>query len=185
MLKIYITDLAAYNKGFLIGEWISLPINEDELSEAINKVLRGGEAICAIEYGYEEHEEYFITDWEFEDGLELFEVEEYSNPYTLNKQLQLVEEHGAINSLKQLSFLLTNGYANDVEDALEKLDNVILHENQSMKDIAFNLMDELYGVDYKLPAIIANNIDYEGIAYELEISGNYTVIDGDVIEYIG
>mgnify|MGYP005987751999 CR=1 FL=1 len=185
MLKIYITDLAAYNKGFLIGEWISLPINEDELSEAINKVLRGGEAICAIEYGYEEHEEYFITDWEFEDGLELFEVEEHSNPYILNKQLQLVEEHGAINSLKELSFLLTNGYANDVEDALEKLDNVILHENQSMKDIAFNLMDELYGVDYKLPAIIANNIDYEGIAYELEISGNYTVIDGDVIEYIG
>ena len=72
-----------------------------------------------------------------------------------------------------------------MEDALEKLDNVILHENQSMRDIAYDLMDELYGVDYKLPAIIANNIDYDGIAYDLEIGGNYTVIDNDVFEYIG
>ena len=54
-----------------------------------------------------------------------------------------------------------------------------------MKDIAFNLMDELYGVDYKLPPIIANNIDYEGIAYELEIEGTYSVVGNDVYEYIG
>ncbi len=183
MLNIYITDLAAYNKGFLYGEWIRLPMSDDNLSEAINKVLRGGEAICALEYGYEEHEEYFITDYEFEE-VELFDVGEYSNPYTINKQLQLIEEQGD-NRLKELAFLLTNGYANDVEDALEKLDNVILHENQSMRDIAYDLMDELYGVDYKLPAIIANNIDYDGIAYDLEIGGNYTVIDNDVFEYIG
>lgn len=184
MLNIYITDLAAYNKGFLYGEWINLPMSDDELSESISKVLRGGETICAIEYGYEEHKEYFITDWEWEEGIELFEVEEYSNPYTLNEQLQLIENQ-EINSLKEIAFLLTQGYANDVEDALTKVDDVILHENQSMKDIAFNLMDDLYGVDYKLPAILANNIDYDGIAYELEISGNYTVIDGDVIEYLG
>lgn len=25
MLKIYLTDLSAYNKGYLFGEWISLP----------------------------------------------------------------------------------------------------------------------------------------------------------------
>ena len=184
MLNIYITDLAAYNKGFLLGEWISLPMDDDELKQAIEKVLRGGEAICAIEYGYEEHEEYFITDWEFEDGLELFEVGEYSSPYTLNKELQQIEEEGS-NRLKELAFLLTEGFAIDVEDALEKLDDVIVHEDQTMNDVAFNLMDELYGVDYKLPAIIANNIDYDGIAYELEIQGNYTVINNDVIEYIG
>jgi len=184
MLNIYITDLAAYNKGFLYGEWISLPMNEDELNEAINKIIKGGEAICALEYGYEQHEVYFITDWVFEDGLEIFEVEEYSNPYTLNKELQRIEEEGS-NRHKELAFLLTEGLATDVEDALTKLDNVIVHEDQSMKNLAFNLIDELYGVDYKLPPIIANNIDYEGIAYELEIEGNYTVIGNDIIEYIG
>jgi len=184
MLKIYMTDLAAYNKGFLLGEWITLPMNEDKLSEAISKVLRGGEAICTLEYGYEEHEEYFITDWEFEDGLELFEVGEYSSPYTLNKELQLIEDQGN-NRLKELSFLLNEGYASDVEDAISKVDDVILYEDQTMNDVAFNLMDEMYGVDYKLPAIIANNIDYDGIAYDLEIGGNYTVIANDVFEYIG
>ncbi len=36
MLNIYITDLAAYNKGFLYGEWIRLPMSDDNLSEAEN-----------------------------------------------------------------------------------------------------------------------------------------------------
>ncbi|WP_193315039.1 antirestriction protein ArdA [Poseidonibacter ostreae] len=183
MLKVYITDLSCYNKGFLIGEWISLPMSDDELSESIDKILLGGEAICAIEYGYEKHEEYFITDWEWED-IEMFKIEEYSNVFTLNKQLQLIEDQ-ASNKQKEIAFLLNEGYANNVEDALCKVDDVIVYENQSMKDIAFNLMDELYGVDYKLPPIIANNIDYDGIAYELEISGNYTIVLDDIIEYIG
>ena len=182
MLKIYITDLAAYNKGFLIGDWISLPISDDELSEAINKIIRGGEAICAIEYAYEKHEEYFITDWEWEEEIELLDVEEYSNPYTLNKQLQLIEEHGAEDCLKELSFLLSQGYATDVNDALEKLDNVILHENQSMTDVAYELIQECYNLD-SIPSIVANYINYEAVARDLEIEGNYTVINADVIEY--
>ena len=55
MLKIYITDLAAYNKGFLIGEWVSLPTEEKELNFKIASILKQGESVCTIEYEYERH----------------------------------------------------------------------------------------------------------------------------------
>lgn len=33
MLKIYLTNLGKYNEGYLIGEWVTLPIDDDELEE--------------------------------------------------------------------------------------------------------------------------------------------------------
>lgn len=183
MLQIYLTDLSAYNKGFLVGDWITLPCDDEELTLKIAKVLKQGEALCAFEYGYEEHEEYFITDWDFEDGIELFEVAEYSNPYNINKEVEIIQEHAG-KRLKELSFLLTQGYASNVEDAISKLDDVILHEEMTMEDIAVSLINECYDIN-SIPTIIANHIDYEGIGRDLEIDGNYTVINNDVLEYLG
>lgn len=31
MLKIYLTNLGKYAEGYLIGEWVELPITDDEL----------------------------------------------------------------------------------------------------------------------------------------------------------
>jgi hypothetical protein len=181
MLSIFTTDLAAYNKGFLYGDWFTLPVSDDELSKEIDKVLKGGEAICAIEYGYELHEEYFITDWEWED-VELFEISEYTNLFKLNQQLQQLQDLQQ-HQLKSISFLLSEGIASDIDDAIEKSDDVIVYENTTMEQLAFDLMGELYGIDYKLPSIIANNIDYNGIARELEYEGRYFCIGDDIYEY--
>ena len=63
MLKVYITDLAAYNSRVLVEEWVSLPM-EEELSLKIKSILKAGEDECG---NYEEHEEYFITDYEFDE----------------------------------------------------------------------------------------------------------------------
>ncbi len=60
MLNVYITDLSAYNSGYLVGEWVSLPINEDDLHDKVREILTNGASLC----GEEEHEESFITDWE-------------------------------------------------------------------------------------------------------------------------
>ena len=50
MLQIYLTDLSAYNKGYLFGEWISLPC--DDLENKLSKILKAGEAMCFIEENY-------------------------------------------------------------------------------------------------------------------------------------
>ena len=179
MLKVYITDLASYNSGALIGEWVSLPCEVEELTSAINGIL----TIGAIAVGDSIHEEWFITDFDWDD-VDLFSIEEYEDIYKLNSNLQLIEDATTTN-LKAIKFLLENGIATDIEDAVSKSDDVIIHELTDMTSIAYDLMEELYGVDYKLPSLIANNIDYEAIGRELELDGNYFVIDDDVYEYVG
>jgi len=182
MLNVYITDLAAYNKGYLYGEWVNLPLDQEDLNKIINKILRGGEAICAIEYGMERHEEYFITDWYWDD-LSFFSVDEYDNPHMLNTKVQILEDCNR-ESLKAIAFLMDQGIALDLEDAICKADDVIIYNNYSMEDVAYDLIQECYGLK-DLPALIANNIDYDGIARDLEYEGIYWEIDGDIYEYCG
>ena len=64
MLKVYITDLAAYNSGYLIGEWVTLPIEREELTNGIQQILQLGCVDCG---NSETHEEWFITDYDWEN----------------------------------------------------------------------------------------------------------------------
>ena len=178
MLKIYLTDLAAYNSGSLVGKWITLPMSEEMIHMAINEVLCEGEAITKEE----NHEEYFITDYEWND-LEFCQVDEYENIFELNSNIELLS--GLENDkLKSISFLLTEGITLDIEDAIQRSEDVIIHQDQSMEDVAYDLLYEYYGA-YKLPPIIANNINYGGVANELELDGIYWEIGNDVFEYTG
>ena len=180
MLQVYITDLAAYNKGFLFGELTTLPMNPKELQKVVDKVLRGGEAICAIEYGYEKHEEYFITDYEWMRH-EFFDIDEYHNIHDLNDTL-LDLQFRSENELQAIAFLLSQGLAVDIENAIAKVDDVIIHENCTMKDLAYEILNQCYGVD-RLPPIIANNIDYERVASEMEYDACYFEVGNDIYEY--
>lgn len=178
MLEIFLTDLQAYNEGHLVGKWIKLPLTKFELSQAISEVLTEGE----YESGSEDHEEYFITDWCY-DSHEFKQIDEYENIYELNEQLQLLEDKSEYE-LKAISFLVTEGLAIDIADAISKADDVIIHENQDMGDVAYTLMQDCYNAD-SLPSIIANHIDYDSIARDLEMDGNYFEIGSDVFEYVG
>ena len=179
MREIYRTDLQAYNEGHLVGKWVRLPLIPFELSQALSEVLTEGEHECSSS----NHEEYFITDYDWLEGEELFGVDEYENIHELNKKLQTIEEQ-APDKHKVIGFLLRENLAKDLEDAIAKVDDVIVHENQTMSDIAYDLLQELYDVE-SLPSIINNHIDYEGIARDLEMDGNYFSVSSDVYEYVG
>jgi hypothetical protein len=178
MLKIYLTDLQAYNEGNLVGKWINLPMSEETIHLAINEVLCEGESIS----GSEEHEEIFITDYEWND-LEFCEVDEYENIFELNSNMCLLSNLDD-DKLKSVAFLLNEGITIDIEDAIQRSEDVIIHQDSNMEDVAYSLLEDCYGV-YKLDPIIANNIDYERVAQDLEYGGNYWEIGNDVFEYIG
>ena len=179
MLEIFITDLCAYNNGFLIGKWITLPLSGKELYLAISEVLSEGEYACKSD---STHEEIFITDYSWK-GKSIFDVEEYDSPWDLNDDIGKLFELSE-SQQKAVAFLLSEQFTYDMDDAIQKSDDVIIHENQTLEDVAYSLLQECYELD-KLPPIIANNIDYEGVARELEYDGNYFEVDGDVFEYCG
>ena len=85
---------------------------------------------------------------------------------------------------KAIRFLLSEQIVKTIDNAIEKIDDVIIYENQTLSDIAFDIVNESYELD-KLPTLITAHIDYEGIARDLELDGNFTIIDNDVYEYHG
>jgi antirestriction protein len=76
-MHVYITDLAAYNQGHLVGEWVELPLREEELSQKVAHILKEGQEVCS---GTQIHEEYFITDFE----CDIMEIDEYASLDQLN-----------------------------------------------------------------------------------------------------
>ena len=178
MLNLYITDLKAYNENSLVGRWVSLPKIEQELVLDVKGILECGETST----GSSNHEEWFITDYEW-DEISLFDVDEYADIYKLNHQLQLLEELQTYE-LKSIAYLIDAGIAISIEDALEKLDDVVIHEEQTMIDVAYNFIHEYYDID-KQPYLLRTHIDYEGIARDMELEGNYTTMGSDTFEYIG
>ncbi|MCI4406763.1 MAG: antirestriction protein ArdA [Sulfuricurvum sp.] len=118
-MEICITDLAAYNNGHLIGEFVSLPIDEKDLKSKIDEILSIGAQSCEDD----EHEEIFIADYE----CEYLEIGEFDNPFKLN---EIAEQADRLNDheLKMVSFLLRNGLVGNFEEALEKYEDVIIHE---------------------------------------------------------
>ena len=177
MIRIFVTDLSAYN-NFLVGEWITLPLDKDELAFKVKMILGKGEMLCNDSF----HEEYFITDYEFET-VDMFSVGEYDNIYTLNEQARLLEDIEE-SEHKLIKFLLDENIVSSLEEAIEKRDEVIVYENYSMRDVAEEYIEENFDLD-SLSPLIANNIDYDSIAVDFEIDGCYFKVDSDIFYYIG
>ena len=176
MTRIYITDLEAYNNGHLIGEWYEFPMNTKLLAESVEDVLREGKMICEDEHF---HEEYFITDYE----SDIFKIDEYEDIFKLNEKVKLIDELDE-DSKKSIRFLIDNNLVNDFEEALERREDVIIHEEMSMEDIAYEFVTECYNLD-ELAPIIANNIDYSQIGREIEMDGRHFVEGNTIFEYLG
>jgi hypothetical protein len=89
------------------------------------------------------------------------------------------------DGVKSIKFLVENNLVKDIFEAIENYeDSVRIYEDSTMEDIAENYIEECYNLD-DMPSIIANNIDYESIARDMEIEGSFYRINGDIYEYIG
>lgn len=174
-MEIFITDLAAYNAGYLIGECVTLPMNEEDLKAKIVEILSTGAEVCKDG----EHEELFITDYE----CDFLEIGEYDEPFLLNTMAEKVEGLSDCE-VKAIKFLLKNSLVQDFYEVMERYEDVIIHEDATMEDLAYEFVNECYNLD-SLPSIISNNIDYEAIGREMEMDGRYYEANGDIYEYLG
>ena len=83
MLKIYLTNLGKYNEGYLIGEWVELPVSDEELEKVLERIEIGGM-----------YEETFITDYETDvDGVEVHEFDSIEELNELAETLEGLEDY--------------------------------------------------------------------------------------------
>jgi len=175
MIKVFITDLSAYNKGHLVGQWIQLPLPQESLAQAILEVLSEGESVS----GSCGHEEIFITDTEAEIA-----IGEYDNIHRLNELAEAIESFSDEDLLK-LRFLVYEGYNERevVDNGLDSYEVEIYdyRENNSFTDtfelLASDFVDE--GLFGEIPKALEYYIDYGAIARDLRM--DYCEFEPNVI----
>jgi len=170
-MKVFITDLEAYNNGLLVGNWYTLPMDEDLLAESIEDVLNLGRKALKSEHY---HEEYFITDFE----CEYMDIEEYEDLAKLNGIAETME---ALEDTEKtaVSLLLENGVVNDLDEAIEKKDDIFCTGETSMEDVAYNYIEETGAL--KDMGNLSFYFDYEKLGRDMDIEGSYYEDDEGVI----
>ena len=78
-IKIFLTNLGRYNEGYLMSEWVKLPVPADKLDEVLARIGINGE-----------YEEYFITD--FEAPFANLDISEYASIEELNEFARRLNE---------------------------------------------------------------------------------------------
>ena len=177
MMNIYLTNLGKYNEGFLIGEWVSLPISNEDLKNVLKRIKISIKPDANGNY----YEEYFITDWE----CDYYNIGEYENIDTLNEIASQVES--LEDNEKEIAKALMSECGYTLNEAMEKVESgnyTIYYDCENMIDVAYQVVEEC---DYlrNVPKNVARYFDYEAFARDLSIEGTFIFLeDNKVLEVL-
>ncbi|MDP0500857.1 MAG: antirestriction protein ArdA [Verrucomicrobiota bacterium JB022] len=153
--RIYVACLAAYNAGYLHGEWINANQDAEDIQAEISEVLKTSPIPHA--------EEWAIHDYE---GLGRGVIEEYTGIETVAKLAAFIAKHA------DLGVLLLEHTSGDLEDAERLIENY-LGVYASLADYAQELTEETT----EIPANLSFYIDYQSMARDMEMNGDLLTIE--------
>lgn len=161
-INVFLTNLGKYNEGILQGEWVALPVDEEELQEVFKRIGISSEPDAEGNY----YEEYFITDYETDFDLQ---IGEYEN---INKLNELAEELESLDSSDiECVKAQIEAYGCDLREAIDSIDRCIFYSGRDMKELAEELADEqiaCYTHEGKVPEFFTRYFDYEAFQRDLE-----------------
>ncbi len=167
MINIYITNLHEYNNGYLVGKWIELPMDAEDIQKELESIGIGRPGsdgyLC---------EEYFITDYEAP-----FEIGEYENIYKLNDIAQAFED---LTEDEQKAALAYVDIGEEISHAIEKAEDgdYTVHYTDDMEEIAYQYVQDCCN----LPDFALDYFDYERLARDMEFEGTYIQVEDCIVE---
>lgn len=166
MLRIYVNTWGNYNEnGADGGEWITLPMDSDDLEETLERIAENmGDA----------DPEWFVNDHEWGGVYEFGPVAEMSDLEELNDLCETLETLDSWD-LEKLEAIL-EAVTDDLEEALNLVKDAIFYKGMDLEDVAAEIVEECYN----LPEFALRYFDYEAFARDLRFDG-YTEVKGGVI----
>lgn len=158
VINAYIVNLQTHR-----GDWFLFPASLDKIRNSLQ---------------LEEDQDYEITDYEAP-----FNLHGYERLEALNEIAERLEENEKHPAFHYIGELVENGFFETTEDALDKIDEIIVYEGcQSYAAFAEAYVDEC-GYLQMVPELIACHIDYDGIGHDFSFEGNlYQADDSTIIE---
>ena len=163
-INIYIANLEEYNKGKLIGGWVSLPIDEEKLKRFINAIG--------------EPQEFVIYSISTNIKLKGLKVEKYPSVTELNELCQRISgiDGNKVSAFNAIFEVL--GYFEDALDCLES-DDYVFYEGMTMEEVAQKFLEGAHAI----PIYFKKHIDYKSIARDM-LNNGYYITDYGVIEIL-
>lgn len=156
-IRIYVACLAAYNNGYLHGEWIDATQDMDDIQEQVQAMLKAS----PIE---EEAEEYAIHDYE---GYGSYRLSEYEGLERAHEIAIFIEEHA------ELAGDLLNQFNDDIDEATRAKEENYCGSYSSIADYAQELTEQ----SGEIPKHLEFYIDYERMGNDMEMSGDIFTIE--------
>lgn len=154
--RIYVACLAAYNNGILHGAWIDAAQEPWAIYDEVQAMLAASPIAGA--------EEWAIHDYEYFGGAR---IEEYASFETVSELAVFIGEHGALGAA------LLDHFGGDIDEAREAIDDHYHGCHASLADFVQKLTDETTTV----PESLRYYIDYQAMARDAEISGDFFTIE--------
>lgn len=165
--RIYLTNLGKYNEGTLQGEWVDLPITEEELEKILKRIGIN-----------KEYEEYFITDYETDLNIT---IGEYENIKELNETIEELEDISDFEIDKVNAIIEYKNYSSveDLQNVISDYDDYNWYAGMSGAEYEEMLVEDNGQLD-SLSSWLKDyiTIDYESMAYDDDIydSGNGVLV---------
>lgn len=153
--RIYVACLAAYNSGYLHGAWINTDQTPESLRAEVAAMLRRSPIPRA--------EEYAIHDFE---GFEGVQVEEYAGLEGVAQLAAFICEHGRLGGQ-------VYRYYGNLDEARQALEERYCGCFAKLADY----MEELTAETVPIPESLARYIDYEAMALDAEMNGDFLTIE--------
>lgn len=153
--RIYVADLAAYNNGKLHGVWVDATLDLDDIQEAVAEMLK-----TSPEEGAEE---YAIHDYE---GFGSYRVREYEGLESVHEVACFIEEHEELGAELLAHF-------SSIDEARTAIDENYVGCYDSVADFAEELTED----SVQIPESLARYIDYNAMAYDMEVGGDIFTIE--------
>lgn len=160
-INIYVANLGAYNAGCLIGEWISLPLSEEELQERLDEILAAKD----------EDGDLYGEEWAIHDYEAPFEISEYDSPFKINEIAERLEDA----DIDEDVFKAICDCVSSLDEAISVVEDneYSLYEKCSdMGDVAYEWYEQT-GMMRDIPDHLQNYIDWDAVGRDMEINGNY------------
>ena len=161
MLNLFVNTWGNYNEnGADGGQWITLPMEEDELQEVL-------ENIAAL---MEDNDpEWFINDYEWTIDTELGDVHEMDSILEWNERCQEADDLEDYEAEEIAAAMEAYGYT--FAEAYERQQRgcFVFYAGRDLQEVAEEIADECYL--YNAPEFLARYFDYEAFARDLSFDG--------------
>ena len=168
-MQIYIADLDAYNSGYLKGEWIELPTDNENINDVILRQSKNGQS------------DFAIHDYELP-----FEISEYTDPIKVNEICETIEDLDLNKHLiEHLEYSYGIDFKNtDIHTLKNYLDNVYTLEGSNNNEFAQNYMYLFYEeLLENMPWELSYSIDYDTVFNKLQMTMSITKNEDSEIYY--